>query len=146
MITGCQDSQVIIPKVEIILKSIISNHSKWELAQDRGLSLCRSIEAKKSKHLQNNEGDPYPNEMESFTTKLKRVYDIFSDILSDTEESFRNLKALEKLNKCSDFILFGFSKMENLVTYSNSIKERYSAEVKLKQQIIGKYRTIKIEH
>lgn len=101
------------------------------------MSLCRSIEAKKTKCLQNNEEDLYPNEMEIYLTRLKKIFDIFKDILSETEESHKNLKALEKLNKGSDVPLLGFCTTENLVTYCSKIKEKYSAEVKIKQKIIG---------
>ncbi|KAL5281898.1 CINP family protein [Megaselia abdita] len=133
--TGNQETQLIVSKVELILRGMISNHSKWELAQDRGLSLCRSIEAKKSKCLQNNE-DLYPNDIGYYSSRLKKIIEIFKNILLDTEEFHKNLKALENLSKNSNSLLFEFSKLENIVTYCRNITEKYSSEVKLKQKIV----------
>lgn len=138
-IAGSQEIQLITSRTESILKSLIANYSKWELAQERGLALCRNIEAKKTKCLQNNGSDLYPNEIESYCSKLKRLLDIFKDISSDADESYRNLKALQKLNKCSEDPLFWTCSLENLLNYCGNIRETYSAEVKTKLKIIGKH-------
>ncbi|XP_037047047.1 uncharacterized protein LOC119081916 [Bradysia coprophila] len=88
-------------KVRSIVKTVMENHKKWELAQKRGIALCSTIENVKKEALDRIASEPsttlYPDELKTPSEKLKTITTILKDVLDSSKECLSQLNGLKKL-------------------------------------------------
>lgn len=132
-------------RLEIIIKTIKDYFDKWQLAEKRGLALCSSIEAIKTKALEKinaieNVSDfksSYPDELKIYCNKLDIIASIFEDIAQNARESLSQLKALSKLPGNSNEIFFRSWQLNEFIVFLAELAERYEKEAKVKKHVAG---------
>ncbi|KNC22398.1 hypothetical protein FF38_04666 [Lucilia cuprina] len=129
-------------RLEVIVKTIEDNFNKWQLAEKRGLALCTSIEAIKTKALDKlNTNDnssqvtSYPDELKLYCDKLAIIASIFEDITKNARESLRQLKALSKLPGSCNEIFYRSWDLNNFIEFLTELLERYEKESKVKKHV-----------
>ncbi|KAL7739967.1 hypothetical protein ACLKA6_013154 [Drosophila palustris] len=127
-------------RMESLVNDLKSNYAKWKLAHQRGTSLCYAIEAKKTRCLEKpdeTESGCYPEDMIAACDKLAVVTSIFVDIVKNTFEILRQMRALIKLaGPASDVIFYRTWKLEKFVSFTKELFNRYERESIIKQQVM----------
>ncbi|XP_034474716.1 uncharacterized protein LOC117781937 isoform X2 [Drosophila innubila] len=126
-------------RMESLVNDITSNYAKWKLAHQRGTSLCYAIEAKKTRCLEkaDEESGYYPEDMISPCDKLAVITSIFVDIVKNTHEILRQMRALIKLaGPASNVIFYRTWKLQKFVSFTEELSNRYARESIVKQQVM----------
>lgn len=88
-------------QINSIIKIILQNHQKWIAVQNRGTTLCYSIEKIKTRVIAeiliDIKTSLYPDDLLQFSNKLKIIVTILKDICDNIIESLKQLKALNEL-------------------------------------------------
>lgn len=125
-------------RLESLVKQLQDNYAKWQLAQQRGTSICYAIEAKKTKCLENETSTSYPNDLILPCNKLAIISSIFVDIANNTKEILRQLRALCKMpGAAADTIFYKSWKLPQFVAFTNELSERYTQEAVIKKRVAG---------
>uniref|UniRef100_A0A6P4E528 Cyclin-dependent kinase 2-interacting protein n=1 Tax=Drosophila rhopaloa TaxID=1041015 RepID=A0A6P4E528_DRORH len=126
-------------RLETIVKQLQDNYTKWQLAQQRGTSICYSIEAKKTKCLEKPQDDAnttYPDDLILPCNKLAIIASIFGDIANNSKEILRQLRAICKLPGAAvDTIFYRSWKLSQFVAFCKELSERYEQEVLVKKEV-----------
>jgi len=129
-------------RIESLVNDITTNYAKWKLAHQRGTSLCYAIEAKKTRCLEkaDEETGCYPEDMITACDKLAVITSIFVDIVKNTQEILRQMRALVKLaGPESNVIFYRTWKMKRFVSFTEEILNRYERESIVKQKVMRKF-------
>ncbi|XP_033173095.1 uncharacterized protein LOC117150349 [Drosophila mauritiana] len=128
-------------RLEAIVKQLQDNYAKWQLAQQRGTSICYTIEAKKTKCLEKSheEGSSlYPDDLQLPCNKLAIIASIFGDIANNTKEILRQLRGIFKLpGSAADTIFYRSWKLQQFVVFAKELSERYEKEALVKIEVAG---------
>ncbi|XP_030384237.1 uncharacterized protein LOC115631580 isoform X2 [Scaptodrosophila lebanonensis] len=127
-------------RLETLVKNLQDNYAKWQLAQQRGSTLCYAIEAKKTRCLEATASDTssYPDELKMPCDKLAVIASIFVDIANNTRETLRQLRALQKLPGTSAEVIFYRSwRLRQFVAFAQELLQRYDLETAVKQQVMA---------
>ncbi|EDV31322.2 uncharacterized protein Dana_GF14607 [Drosophila ananassae] len=123
-------------RLESLVKQIQDNYAKWKLAQQRGTSICYTIEAKKTKSLENEKSTSYPDDLILPCNKLAIIASIFVDIANNTREILRQLRALCKMpGAAADTTFYKSWKLPQFVAFTNELSERYAQEAVIKKRV-----------
>lgn len=127
-------------RMESLVNEITSNYAKWKLAHQRGTSLCYAIEAKKTRCLEKSVDESgYPQDMIAPCDKLAVITSIFVDIVKNTHEILRQMRALIKLaGPASNVIFYRTWKLHKFVAFTEELSNRYARESIVKQQVMRK--------
>lgn len=130
-------------RLDVVAKTIEDNFNKWLLAEKRGLALCNSIEAVKTRVLdKTNENSAdytlYPKELKLYCDKLAIIASIFQDISRNAKESLKQLKSLAKLPGSCNEIFYSTWELTQFIEFITELVERYDKEAKVKMQVAGK--------
>ncbi|KAH8263751.1 hypothetical protein KR044_013371, partial [Drosophila immigrans] len=126
-------------QLESLVKDITSNYDKWQLAHQRGITLCYAIESRKTRCLEkpDEEIGYYPDEIISACDKLALITSIFVDIVKNSYEILRQLRALIKTAGASSNVIFYRTwKLQHFVSFVEELLNRYSRESLVKQQVM----------
>lgn len=128
------------PKVRSIVKTVIENHKKWELAQKRGISLCSAIENVKKETLDRIASEPlttlYPDELKTPSEKLKTITTILKDVLDSSRECLSQLNGLRKLQSNVNERLLKTWTIVNVVNSIETIVQSYQDEYDVKVKVM----------
>ncbi|KAJ6647380.1 hypothetical protein Bhyg_02602 [Pseudolycoriella hygida] len=123
-------------KVLSIIKTIVENHSKWESAHKRGISLCGTNENIKKSALDRMASEPsstlYPDDLKVPSEKLKIIVTIFKDVLDSSRECLRQLISLQKLQSNSNEKLLKTWTLTKVVDSLSKIVKAYEGEYNVK--------------
>ncbi|XP_017130061.1 cyclin-dependent kinase 2-interacting protein [Drosophila elegans] len=126
-------------RLETIVKQLQDNYAKWQLAQQRGTSICYSIEAKKTKCLEKSQDEgstSYPDDLILPCNKLAIIASIFGDIANNAKELLRQLSAICKLpGTAADTIFYRSWKLPQFVAFTKELAERYEQESLVKKEV-----------
>ncbi|KAH8318191.1 hypothetical protein KR074_007496 [Drosophila pseudoananassae] len=123
-------------RLESLVQQLQDNYAKWKLAQQRGTSICYSIEAKKTKCLENAASTSYPDDLILPCNKLAIIASIFGDIANKTKEILRQLRALCKLpGAAANTIYYKSWKLPQFVAFTKELSDRYEQEAIIKQRV-----------
>lgn len=127
-------------KVRSIVKTIIENHKKWELAQKRGISLCCAIENIKKQALDKVVSEPsetlYPDDLKSPNDKLKIITTILKDVLDSSKVCLAQLIDLKKLHTNLNEKLLKTWTLEKIVSSVEIIVKAYEDEYDVKVKVM----------
>lgn len=127
-------------QIRSILKTVIENHKKWELAVKRGVALCGTIENIKKQSLDRVVSEPsetlYPEDLKLPSEKLKTITTILKDVLDSGIESIRQLIALKKLQRDFEEKLLKTWTMERIIHSLEIIVQAYACEYDLKVTVM----------
>lgn len=136
-------------RLEIILKNLQDNYAKWLIAEKRGLALCTSIEAIKTRVLdaQINHNNVsavtlptlYPTELKVYCDKLAIIVSVFKDITTNAVHTLRQLKSLSRLPGCSNEVFYRSWKITQFIYLAENLSIRYSKEAAVKSEVMRKY-------
>ncbi|CAD6998378.1 uncharacterized protein LOC101449824 [Ceratitis capitata] len=135
-ITSCKS------RLEVIVPLLQSNYSKWQLAQKRGLLICTSIEAIKtralaamepSKLVKDSDDSLYPKDLKAHVDKLNIILSIFEDITLSAGESLQQLKSLSKLVGSTNAIFFRSWQLSEYINFTELLHTSYRQEKQMKQ-------------
>lgn len=125
-------------RLDKLVKAMQTDYSKWKLAQDRGTALCYSIEAKRTRCLEKQEEDTYPNEMIMPCEKLALITTMFDDILKNTLRILSQMRAIQQLaDSSSDVIFYRTWKLQQFVSFTEDLCKRYERESLVKKIVMG---------
>lgn len=134
-------------RLDIIIKALNDNYSKWQLADKRGKVFCSAIETIKTRLLNSinttinlfPKGDIslYSKELKPHCDKLASIITIFSNILESAKESLRQLKALQKLPNCCHEVFFRSWTLVDFIEFLSNLVYRYEAEIEIKRFVMG---------
>ncbi|XP_043641000.1 cyclin-dependent kinase 2-interacting protein [Drosophila teissieri] len=126
-------------RLETIVKQLQDNYAKWQLAQQRGTSICYTIEAKKTKCLEKSQDEgnsAYPDDLLLPCNKLAIIASIFGDIANNTKELLRQLRAICKLpGSAAETIFYRSWKLPQFVVFAKELSERYEEEALVKKEV-----------
>lgn len=129
-------------RLETIVKQLQDNYAKWQLAQQRGTSICYTIEAKKTKCLEKSQDEGsslYPDDLLLPCNKLAIIASIFGDIANNTKEILRQLRGILKLpGSAEDTIFYRSWKLQQFVVFAKELSERYEKEALVKMEVAGR--------
>ncbi|XP_055919009.1 uncharacterized protein LOC129951042 [Eupeodes corollae] len=123
-------------RLDTLTNTLLDNFTKWQTAQKRGQSLCNSIEAIKTKCMENNKtpgGSLFPEELQPYCDKLAIIFSVFEDIVKNTKEALRQLTAIAKLQGTGSEIFYRTWFIEDFIDFTKTILERYQAECDVKK-------------
>ncbi|XP_037960746.1 uncharacterized protein LOC119689890 [Teleopsis dalmanni] len=129
-------------RLDVIIKTLQDNYDKWQLAQKRGLSLCSSIEAIKTRSLSTanqaatNDHTQYPQELQTYCDKLAIITSIFHDITTNAKESIRQLRSLSKLPGSCNETFYRSWQITNFIKFAEQLYNHYVEETKVKQRVM----------
>lgn len=127
-------------KLRSIVKTIIENHKKWELAQKRGISLCCAIENVKKQALDRIASEPsetlYPEDLKIPSVKLKTITTILKDVLDSSKECLTQLIGLKKLQTDSNEKLLRTWTVAKIVSSIEIIVQAYEDEYDVKVKVM----------
>lgn len=128
-------------RTQVICNKMLELHEKWKAAQDRGTSLCNSIEKIKSAVLADRENAKtlFPQNLLDFCKKLEIITTIFEDIVEYTKESLDQLKALEHLNAPDFAAVTRTWSSRDYVEFVEKILQLYEEEYKIKLIVKGEF-------
>lgn len=125
-------------RLDKLVKAMLTDYSKWKLAQDRGTALCYSIEAKRTRCLEKQDEDTYPNEMIMPCEKLALITTMFDDILKNTQRILSQMRVIQQLaDAYSDVIFYRTWKLQQFVSFTEDLCTRYVRESLVKKIIMG---------
>ncbi|EDW87343.1 cyclin-dependent kinase 2-interacting protein [Drosophila yakuba] len=126
-------------RLETIVKQLQDNYAKWQLAQQRGTSICYTIEAKKTKCLEKSQDEgssTYPDDLLLPCNKLAIIASIFGDIANNTKEILRQLRAICKLpGSAAETIFYRSWTLPQFVVFAKELSERYEEEALVKKEV-----------
>lgn len=128
-------------KVRSILKTIIENHKKWDLAHRRGITLCCAIENIKKQALDRVASEPsetlYPDDMKVPSEKLKTITTIFKDVCDSSKDCLNQLIGLKKLqtDSSNEKLLRTWS-LVKLIDSVESVVRAYENEYEVKVTVM----------
>ncbi|KAH8289927.1 hypothetical protein KR018_005855 [Drosophila ironensis] len=121
-------------RLDSLVKQLQDNYAKWQLAQQRGTSICYTIEARKDKALADSVS--YPDDLILPCNKLAIIAPIFGDIAKNTKEILRQLRALSKLpGFAEDAVYYRSWKLAQFVSFAKELAERYQQESIVKKDV-----------
>lgn len=127
-------------KLRSIVKTIIENHKKWELAQKRGISLCCAIENVKKQALDRIASEPsetlYPEDLKIPSVKLKTITTILKDVLDSSKECLTQLIGLKKLQTDANEKLLRTWTVAKIVSSIEIIVRAYEDEYDVKVKVM----------
>lgn len=127
-------------KVRSIVKTVIENHKKWELAQKRGIALCNAIENVKKETLDRIASEPsttlYPDELKTPSEKLKTITTILKDVLDSSRECLNQLNGLKKLQSNINERLLKTWTIVNVMNSIETIVQAYESEYDVKAMVM----------
>lgn len=136
-------------RIRTICQNIVENHTKWEAAQLRGITLCSIIESLKKPALEDNKSSSdaaakplYPIELKTPCAKLKVISTIFEDVIDNASESTRQLEAIKRLAQVQDNVkdldalkLKTWS-ISNVIKHVIKLLDAYKQELELKLSVM----------
>lgn len=123
----------------MLVTDLQNNYAKWQMAQQRGTSLCYAIEAKKTRCYDSAECGYYPEDLHKSCDKLAIITSIFVDIFTNTREILRQLRALTLLAGITSNVLFYRTwKLTEFVSFTEELVKRYKKESLVKQHVMRK--------
>lgn len=126
-------------RMESLVNDITTNYAKWKLAHQRGNSLCYAIEAKKTRCLEkaDEETGCYTEDMITACDKLAVITSIFVDIVKNTQEILRQMRALARLaGPESNVVFYRTWKLKRFVSFTEELLNRYERESIVKQKVM----------
>lgn len=127
-------------RVRTILKAIIENHKKWDLAHKRGTTLCSVIENIKKQALDKIVSEPmetlYPDDLIVPSAKLKVITTILKDVLDSGKECLQQLITLKKLQQNHNETLLKTWTLTKIVGCVENLVQAYDDEHGVKVNVM----------
>lgn len=127
---------------EVTAKQIISWHDKWNLAQNRGLILCKQIENVKRRALESK--DPaqslFPPELHQICDNLRIICSVFEDIIKNVTFAKSQIDhGMNLPNFDKDAVRFKTWCVKNMFEFLEEILKAYEEEYKIKKIVMGQF-------
>ncbi|EDW11099.1 uncharacterized protein LOC6575648 [Drosophila mojavensis] len=124
-------------KLQGLVANLQANYAKWQMAQQRGTSLCYAIEARKTRCYDNADNGYFPEDLHMSCDKLAIITSIFVDIFTNTREILRQLRGLTLLaGITSNVIFYRTWKLTEYVSFTEELVKRYRQESMVKQHVM----------
>lgn len=121
-----------------ICQQCLERHEKWKLAQNRGYSICLSLENLLKRSFQSAEASEnhYSVELLKMCDNLRIITSVFEDLTKNLQQAIQRIQSLKNLNGNEDRVLYGASyTFDDVISRLKIIQAAYSKEYQVKKVI-----------
>jgi len=126
-------------RLAAMIKILVDDFARWQLAESRGLSICYVIETTKMRMFdQTGDMPKYSNSLQSHCDKLNSIIKIFQEILTNSKDIFQQLGRLSQLPGISDKIIYSTWKIGDYLNFLKYAIDGYTNEIGVKIHVMGR--------